>query len=534
MNKTFCCVLALLALIAGPAASQDQAADLAYYKERVKTLASDEFGGRKPLSPYEEKTIHYIADEFKKVGLRPANGDSYFQPVLEVATFTRPKGDKICVRGKKESFDLRFSDDVVVWTNRRAERVQIPTTPYVFCGFGINAPEYDWNDYEGVDVRGKIVLVLVNDPGFYDDQLFRGKNMTYYGRWTYKFEEALRQGAAGCLVIHETAAASYGWDVCQSSYTQTNIALCSENKNADDLAMKGWIANDAFRRLMAASGRDADQAIAAAKRSGFQAFEMDARSQVTLNVRAQIGESHNVAGILPGTDLADEYLVCTAHWDHFGIGTPIDGDSIYNGASDNASGVAALMLLARKFQSLPQGPRRSIVFVAVTSEECGLLGSQYYCEHPLYPLSRTAANLNFDGVAPRERTRDVILSGAGKTDTDHLVVALAAAQGRVVKARTQDPGGSYFRSDHFNFVKKGVPAILVSGGNDYVDKARHEAKPKVYRYHQPNDEYDESWWDFDGTMEDLNLLFAIGLSIANEDEMPRWTKESEFQRQPDK
>lgn len=238
-----------------------------------------------------------------------------------------------------------------------------------------------------------------------------------------------------------------------------------------------------------------------------------------------------MAAVLPGTDLKDEYLVFTAHWDHFGIGTPIDGDSIYNGASDNASGVATLMLLAKKYQSLPVRPRRSIVFVAVTSEECGLLGSQYYCEHPLFPLSKTAINLNFDGTAPRERTHDISLRAAGKTDTDALVIAMASAQGRTVKVITEDPAGGYFRSDHFNFVKKGVPTILVGGGKDYVDKARHEAKPKVYRYHQPNDEYDESWWDFDGAMEDMNLMFSIGLVIANNDEMPKWTKEADFQRQ---
>lgn len=530
MMKRCFCVLSLLLALGLPVAAQSQADDLAYFKERVKTLGSDEFGGRKPLSAYEEKTIQYIADEFKKVGLQPANGDSYFQGVKEISTYTRPKDNKIRVKGKKGSFDLRFSDDIVIWTTRGTEKVEIPSTDYVFCGFGINAPEYNWNDYEGIDVKGKIVIAMVNDPGFYDASLFRGKNMTYYGRWTYKFEEALRQGAAGCLVLHNDAAASYGWKVCQSSHVQNNIALCSPTMNAEELGMKGWLAESACRKLFEVSGLDFDETIAAAKKPGFKSFVMKAKSKVTLNVKMSVGESHNVAGILPGTDLKDEYIVCTAHWDHFGIGTPVDGDSIYNGASDNASGVAALMLLARKYQQLPVKPRRSIVFVAVTSEECGLLGSQYYCEHPLYPLEKTAVNLNFDGVAPRERTWDVTLSGAGKTNTDALVVAMASAQGRVVKVRTEDPAGSYFRSDHFNFVKKGVPAILVGGGRDYVDKARHEAKPKVYRYHQPNDEYDEFWWDFDGAMEDLNLMFAIGLAVANDDEMPQWTESSDFQR----
>ena len=532
MKKRLFSVLLCLLAMSVSAIAQSYEEELAFFKERVKTLGSDEFGGRKPLTAYETKTVHYSADEFKKLGLLPANGDSYFQPVKEISTFTRPEKNRIRVKCAKGSMDLRFSDDIVVWTNRGTEKVVIPTTEYVFCGFGINAPEYNWNDYEGVDVKGKIVIAMVNDPGFYDASLFRGRNMTYYGRWTYKFEEAERQGAAGLLVLHNEAAASYGWKVCQASHVQNNIALCSETMNAEALGMKGWLSEEACRKMFELSGLDFDATIAAAKKPGFKSFTMKAKSKVTLNVEMSVGESHNVAAVLPGTDLKDEYVVCTAHWDHFGIGTPINGDSIYNGASDNASGVASLMLLAKKYQSLPVKPRRSIVFVAVTSEECGLLGSQYYCEHPLFPLSKTAINLNFDGTAPRERTHDVFLRAAGKTDTDALVVAMASAQGRTVKIVTEDPGGGYFRSDHFNFVKKGVPTVLVGPGNDYVDKARHEAKPKVYRYHQPNDEYDESWWDFDGAMENMNLMFAIGLVIANNDEMPKWTKDADFQRQP--
>ena len=533
MKKNLLWMLCCMAAWSLSAVAQTDDDGLAYFKERVKTLGSDAFGGRKPLTEYETKTINYIADEFKKLGLEPANNGSYFQGVKEISTYTRPENNKITVKGSKGKTDLKFSDDIVIWTNRGAEKVIIPNTDYVFVGFGINAPEYNWNDYEGLDVKGKIVIAMVNDPGFYDAKLFRGKNMTYYGRWTYKHEEAERQGAAGCLVLHNEAAASYGWKVCQSSHVQNNIGLCDETMNASAIAMKGWLAEEACRRIFEVSGVDFDATIAAAKQPGFKSITMKAKSKVQLNVKYSVGESNNVAAVLPGTDLKDQYVVCTAHWDHFGIGTPVDGDSIYNGASDNASGVAALMWLARKYQQLPIRPRRSIVFVAVTSEECGLLGSQYYCEHPLFPLSKTAANLNFDGSAPAERTHDVSLRAAGKTDTDALVVAMAAAQGRRVNVITEDPAGGYFRSDQFNFVKKGVPAVLAGGGRDYVDKARHEAKPKVYRYHQPNDEYDESWWDFDGAMENLNLMFSIGLVIANNDEMPKWTKEADFQRMPD-
>lgn len=532
MNRKFLCAALLTAFCAGGASAQNhRESDLAYFKEQVKTIASDEFGGRKPMTEYETITINYIAGEFEKLGLEPANNGSWFQPVREVATLARPEKNKISVKGAKGSADLDFGEDLVVWTHRASEKIVIPTTEYVFCGFGISAPEYGWDDFEGVDVKDKIVIAMVNDPGYYDPSLFRGKNMTYYGRWTYKMEEAERRGAAGILVLHNTAAASYGWEVCQASHTQVNIALCDDEMNAGCIGMRGWLAEDGCRKIFAAAGVDFEEAIAAAKKPGFKSMVLSAKSKVTLNVEVSVGESNNVAAILPGTDLKDEYIVVTGHWDHFGIGTPIDGDAIYNGASDNASGVAAVLLLAKKFKELPIQPRRSIVFVSVTSEECGLLGSQYYCEHPLYPLSKTAANINFDGAAPAERTLDVMIQGAGKTDTDALVMAMAAAQDRVVRFQTEDPGGGYFRSDHFNFVKKGVPSILVRKGRDYVDQAAHDAKPKINRYHQPNDEYDESWWELDGAIENINLMFAIGVAIANQDAMPQWTSLSEFQRE---
>lgn len=536
MNKRVILSLCMAASFSMSAVAQHKQyeEEVAFFKERIKTLASDEFGGRKPLTEYETKTINYIADEFKKLGLQPANNGSYFQPVREISTFARPDKNRIRVKAAKGSMDLNFPDDIVVWTLRGQKKIVVPNTDFVFVGFGINAPEYNWNDYEGIDVKGKIVIAMVNDPGYYDKNLFRGRNMTYYGRWTYKLEEALRQGAAGALVLHNKPAASYGWEVCCSSHIQNNIGLCSDDLNADALAFQGWLHEDAAKKLFELSGVNFEEMTEAAKKPGFKSFVMKAKSKVTMNVQDMIvGESHNVAALLPGTDLKDEYIVCTAHWDHFGIGKAIDGDSIYNGASDNASGTAALMLLAKKFQQLPIKPRRSIVFVAVTSEECGLLGSQGYCENPLFPLSKTAVNLNFDGIAPALRTTGVTLRAAGKTDTDALVIAAAAAQGRQVRIVTEDPAGGYFRSDHFNFVKKGVPTVLCGGGGEVIDKEKQAAIPKAYRYHQPNDEYDESWWNFDGAMENLNLLFSIGLMIANQDEMPKWAKDADFQRQPD-
>ena len=537
MNKKIIVSLCMAASFSLSAMAQHKQyeEEVAFWKERIQTLASDEFGGRKPLTEYETKTINYIADEFKKLGLEPANKGSYFQPVREISTFARPDKNRIRVKAANGSMDLNFPDDIVIWTLRGQKKIVVPNTDFVFVGFGINAPEYNWNDYEGIDVKGKIVIAMVNDPGFYDKNLFRGRNMTYYGRWTYKLEEAKRQGAAGALVLHNKPAASYGWEVCSSSHIQHNIGLCSDDLNADALAFQGWLHEEAAKKLFEMSGVDFEEVTAAAKKPGFKSFTMKAKSKVTMNVQDMVvGESHNVAAVLPGTDLKDEYIVCTAHWDHFGIGKAINGDSIYNGASDNASGTAALMLLAKKFQQLPVKPRRSIVFVAVTSEECGLLGSQGYCENPLFPLSKTAVNLNFDGIAPALRTTGVTLRAAGKTNTDALVIAAAAAQGRQVRIVTEDPAGGYFRSDHFNFVKKGVPTVLCGGGGEVIDKEKQAAIPKAYRYHQPNDEYDESWWNFDGAMENLNLLFSIGVMIANQDEMPKWAKDADFQRQADK
>ncbi len=527
MKALFTTLAALALAVAGASAQSPE--EEAYFRERIKTLSSDEFGGRAPMSDYETKTINYIADEFKAAGLLPANGESYFQPVKLMSTHTRPEGGVITAKTPKGKLEMKFYDDVVVWTDRGTERVEVKNAEYVFCGFGINAPEYGWNDYEGVDVKDKIVIAMVNDPGFYVPELFRGRNMTYYGRWTYKFEEAARQGAAGLLVLHDTAAASYGWEVVQSSNTEINHTLGSDDMNMNDLAMKGWISHESCRQLFEMCGMNLEEAAEAAKKRGFKSFPLKAKTSTVLNVKVETGNSHNVAGILHGTDLKDEYVLFTAHWDHLGVGQPIEGDSIYNGANDNASGTAALMMLAKKMKESNIKPRRSIVFIAVTAEETGLLGSEHYCEHPLFPLEKTAAVINIDGAAPQEKTYDLTLRAPGMSDTDKWVELAAAAQGRVVKPIVTDPAGIYFRMDHFNFVKKGVPAILVSSGNDYVDKEAHAAKPKRNIYHQPTDEYDESW-EFDGAFDNLNLHMAIALMVANNDEMPQWAPSSSFQR----
>ena len=487
----------------------------------IATLGSDAFGGRMPMTAYETKTINYLADEMKALGLKPAFGNSYFQKVETISTITRFDKDKMVVRGGKKKAELRSPDDLVVWTARATGKIEIPKAEFVFCGFGIDAPEFNWNDYEGVDVKGKIIIAMVNDPGFYDEAMFQGKNMTYYGRWTYKFEQAERLGAAGCLVLHNTAAASYPWNVC-ATHVGSNLALFNEaTRNAETLAVKGWLHEDGCRKLFEVAGVDFDKTIAEAKKPGFKSFVLNAKSDIKLNISCEIQQTCNVAGVLPGTDLKDEAVVFSAHWDHFGYGIPdVTGDRIYNGAADNGSGMAAVLMLAKKYSQLPVRPRRSMVFLIPTLEESGLFGSEFYCEHPAFPMDKTAACINFDCIAPEPLTHDVVVLGGGKTGLDAYIMAAAGAQGRYVVFNDDNSDGWFFRSDHFNFVKKGVPAVVIEYGKDLVDPAHPNKYPRSDWYHKPSDEYKEDW-DFAGTLVHVNMMFSVGLSVANADKTPR-------------
>lgn len=488
------------------------------FRKWEEVIASDSFGGRAPLTLYETKTINYIAQEFKSLGLQPANGNSYFQKVPLLKVSTKPVGNVINVKAKNGKVALKNWEDLIITSVRGKKNVTLPKADFVFAGFGINAPEYGWNDYKDLDVKGKVVVVLVNDPGYYNPSLFKGKDMTYYGRWIYKFEEASRQGAAGVLVIHDTEPASYGWNVVQASWGSKNLSLVS-----DKVALQGWISLPATKRLFQAAGVDFEKAVAAAKQPGFKAIDLKAESNIKLKNEVYIANSNNVAAVLPGTRKKDEYLIYSAHWDHFGIQKPVDGDSIYNGASDNASGVAALLVLAKKFASLKQRPERSILFLSVTAEEAVLLGSEYYAQHPLVPLKNTVVNLNIDGCAPQSKVKDVIIAGYGDTNTDQLVAETAAAQGRTTEPAKNQSSGGYFRSDHFSFAKVGVPVILAEGGRDYLnpeDANRYKGKRT---YHMPQDEYSPSW-DVSGTVDDINLWYAIGLRIADGNFTPEWTE----------
>lgn len=498
------------------ATAQSRVDDEQQLRDWIKTIASDEFGGRKPMTPYEEKTVQYLAKQLQELDLEPAFNGSWYQPFEMIAVTAKPQGNKLVVRGKKRA-ELHYPEDVVVWTARATDKVSLPKAEYVFVGFGIHAPEYGWDDYADIDVKNKIVIAMVNDPGYYDATLFRGRNMTYYGRWLYKFEEAKRQGAAGCLVLHNTEAASYGWHVCVNGHMEDNLALYDpQTCNANELAIKGWLREEGAQKLFAAAGMDMQAAQAAAKRPGFKSFSLKVHGDITMAVTYNIQQTRNVAGIIRGTEQPNEVIVMNAHWDHLGIGTPDErGDSIYNGAADNASGIASALLVAKKFKALPQAPRRSVLFLFPSSEESGLFGSEYYCQHPAIPMKSTSACLNFESIGPAELTHDVVILGGGTSDLDRYYEVAVAAQGRYIFYDDDNSDGWFFRSDHYNFVKQGVRAVVVENGLHPVDASRPNQYPMASWYHKPSDEYHADW-DLSGTLENVYMIYSVGLSLANE------------------
>lgn len=488
----------------------------------ISTLGADDYAGRKPMTEYETKSVNFIADQMKLLGLEPAFDGSYFQEMKMISTTVRFPDNRIDVKGRKGETSLIYAEDFIAWNHIAENIVTLKDAEYVFCGFGINAPEFGWNDYDGLDVKGKIVIAMVNDPGYYDSNLFRGKNMTYYGRWIYKFEEAIRQGAAGCLVLHETDAASYGWNVCTNGHSESNLGLYDETNKSAGLSIKGWISQEGGQKLFKLAGIDMKSAVESAKKPGFKAISLGVKSDITMNVSYRVSGTMNVAGILPGSDLKDEALVISGHWDHLGIG-PADatGDSIYNGAADNASGVAAVLLLAKKFKELPQKPRRSIIFISVTCEESGLFGSQFYCEHPVIPMDKTATVLNFDCIAPEHLTKDILILRGGESDLDEIAQKAAETQGRYIYFSDDNSDGWYYRSDHYNFVKKGVPAFVMGNGIDPADPEHVNKYPKKSWYHTPSDEYLEDW-DMEGTIANVDFMFEVGKIVANSDDLPKW------------
>jgi len=540
--KNICEITALL-FISLSIKAQTNFADLSgmndemLFRTITRELSDDAFGGRKPLTSYEAPTLDYITARFKEIGLESAVGDSYLQKVPLLGVQTHLKNNELVVSGSKGTVKLRYWDDFVIWTLRAEKQLKVSKADFVFVGFGIHAPEYGWDDYAGIDVKGKVVIMMVNDPGFYDDHLFRGKNMTYYGRWTYKFEEAGRQGAAAALIIHDTEPASYGWSVVQNSRATSSLTLYSETGNKELIPFQGWVTGESAQKLFDAAGVSLNESVASAKKEGFKSFPLKLRTTIESSNDIQIAESANVAAILPGTTLKDEYIIYSAHWDHLGIGKAVDGDSIYNGASDNATGVAALALIGRRFAELPERPKRSILFLAVTAEESGLLGSEYYAKNPLYSLDKTVICLNMDSYGDNMRTSDVILSAPGQSETDRYVIDAAATQGRSVTLSNDNSGGGYYRSDHYNFAKVGVPVTLAKGGRYHLDpEAAREHREKFYKentYHQPSDEYHD-WWNVSGSLEDIYLFYGIGLRLANDGYFPKWYEGVEYKETREK
>lgn len=507
--------------------------------EHLAVLASDEFEGRAPASKGEEKTVNYLKQQFQKLGLKPGNGESYFQEVPMVAITADPEAN-LEIQGKNKTHVFRYGDEYMAWTLRVAEEVALEKSDMIFVGYGIIAPEYNWNDYEGVDVRGKTVVMLVNDPGFATEDLalFKGKAMTYYGRWTYKFEEAARQGAAGAFIVHETEPASYPWEVVRNSWSGTNFSLETPDNNISRCAVEGWITLETAQKIFESANEDFEARKQASSKRSFKAFPLGLKTSLTLKNRIERSKSRNVIAVLLGSNRADEYIFYMAHWDHFGKDPSLEGDQIFNGARDNATGTAALVELAEAFKSLKSRPSRSIVFLAVTGEEQGLLGSKYYATHPIYPLPRTAAAINMDALNIFGRMKDITIIGYGNSELDRYVEEEAARQGRSVRPDPYPERGSFFRSDHFSFARQGVPSLYTSSGVNHVEKGEEWARTRMKKwaeenYHKPSDEYDPDEWDLSGAVEDLRLLFRVGYRLSKESAFPKWNKGAKFKARRD-
>lgn len=500
------------------------------FSKYVKDLAADSFEGRKPFTNGEKKTIAYIENAFEEIGLSPGNKESFFQEVPMVEIKSTPNST-LAFTGPKGKIGFKLLDEVVLGSRRVQSNIDVKNTEVVFAGFGIVAPEFKWNDYEGLDVKGKTVVVMVNDPGYYDKTLFKGNNMSYYGRWTYKFEEAARQGATGILIIHDTGAASYGWQVVRSGWSGPQLNLQTEDNGASRAAFEGWLSADAAKKLFEFAGIS-PEVIEQAKKPGFKAVDLKVQTSVAIKQETKKSTSNNVIAKIEGSKRPEEYIIYSAHWDHLGIGEAIEGDSIYNGAVDNATGVAGLLEIAKAFKATTVPPERSILFIALTGEEEGLLGSEYYATHPIYPLAKTVANLNMDAMAPIAKTKDITIVGLGQSEMDDYAERAAKKQNRVTLPPADATNGWFYRSDHFNFAKVGVPALYPATGDDVIGqgKAFGLAQKTDYnktRYHQPGDQYDDSW-KLDGIIADLQLLFDVGYTLSTETSFPKWKEGSEF------
>ena len=505
-------------------------------RTHIEYLASDELGGRSPGSEGEELTLDYLADQYRRMGLSPGNPDgSYLQevPLLGTPVVNRPALD---LATKDGSFELRYMDEFMGWTLRKRERVSVEKAELVFVGYGIVAPEYDWDDYKDVDVAGKVIVMLVGDPPLPDTTLFGGRAMTYYGRWTYKFEIAAEKGAAGAIVVHQGKAAGYPWEVVSNSWSGEQFDIERPGGAANRCALESWMTEPSARRVFQAARLDLADMYVQALSKDFRPVPLGITASCTLENRFRNIRSHNLVALLEGSDkdLKSEYIIYTAHWDHLGKGNPADGDSIYNGALDNATGVAATLELARAFAANAEIAGRSILFINTTGEESGLLGSKHYAENPLYPLSSTIAMINIDGLNVWGRTKDVVVVGFGYSELDRYLERAIEVDDRYLKPDSEPEKGYYYRSDHFPFAKKGVPALYADSGIEFVARPERwgtqmREEYTQTRYHKPQDEFDPSW-DLSGAVEDLEAYFRVGLMIAAGADYPQWSAKSEFRQ----
>ena len=525
----------LASAIALPAAAQTAkpAISVETLKTVTQTLSSDAYEGRAPTTPAEDKTVRYIVERFQKAGLKPGHKGSWTQdvPLVEI---TASDVTPLTFTGGRTPVSAAYRTDLVIASYRVVPKVAIDNSDVVFVGYGINAPERGWNDYAGVDVKGKTVIILINDPDWRTPGLkgtFDGRAMTYYGRWTYKFEEAARQGAAAAIIVHDTEPAAYGWGVVQSSWTGPQLEQDTPGDHMDQSQAVGWVQKPVAEALFASAGKDFATLSAAAATKGFKAVPLGVKASIGFanTIRRQV--SKNVVGILPGTSAPQDVVLYSAHWDHLGRCDAVKGDDICNGAVDNATGVAGLVALAEA--SVKAGAaKRSQVFLAVTAEESGLLGSKFYAENPVYPLARTVGGVNMDGLNVVGKAKDFVLVGAGKSELEDLVKPLVAAEGRVIALEPTPEKGYYYRSDHFSLAKLGVPMLYGESGDDLVvgGTAAGRAAADDYtvnRYHKPQDEYDATWrWD--GALSDLTIYYGLGHLLANGSTWPAWYPGSEF------
>jgi Zn-dependent M28 family amino/carboxypeptidase len=507
----------------------------------IKALSADEYEGRAPGTRGEELTVQYITAEFKRLGLKPGNPDGTYVQKVPLAGLTAEPTASFNVGGR--TLTLKHKEDYVALSRRFVPEVKVENSEVVFVGYGIVAPEFGWDDYKGVDVRGKTILMLVNDPPIpdpreqtrLDEKMFKGRAMTYYGRWMYKYEIAAAKGAAAAVIIHETGPAGYAWQVPAANAGRESFDIVAPDRNMNRAAVESWLQLDKARELLAAAGQDFDALKRAAMSRDFKPVPLKARASFTIKSKLREVESRNLVAKLDGSDpkLRDEYLIYSAHWDHLGRDESLAGDQIYNGAIDNASGVAWMLEIARAYKKLKRPPKRTILFLSPTAEEKGLLGARYYATNPLYPLERTLADINMDIMNQWGRTRAIVSVGYGNTTLEDLLVEMAATQGRTVKPDPEPEKGYFYRSDHFELAKQGVPALtFLFPGTDYIDKpeAYGQQKREEYvsrDYHKVSDEIKPDW-DLSGAVEDTQLLFEVGYRVAEGNTWPEWKPGTEF------